>query len=140
MPYCPKCGTKIDEEMSFCPNCGAALKVEQPSVAAAPSQAPPAPPAPYRTEKGEKGEKREKEETREKGEKTEKREKQEHGYIGPLVGGLILIVLGLILYLEMTTVVASGVLWALFFVVIGVLIIGGAVYAAMRATKRQPQP
>jgi cation transport ATPase len=136
MPYCPKCGTKIDEEMSFCPKCGAALKVEQPSVVAAPSE-------PYRAEKEEKHEKREKEERqekREKEEKPEKYEKREHAYIGPLIGGIILIVLGLIWYLDLTTVVASGVLWAFFFVLIGIMIIIGAIYAAMMASKRQPRP
>jgi Ca2+/Na+ antiporter len=124
--------------MSFCPKCGAALKVEQPSVAEAPPQAPPAPP--YRAEKGEKREKQEKEEKHEKGEKTEKREKQEHGYIGPLIGGLILILVGFIFYLEITTMIASGVLWAFFFVIIGIVIIIGAIYAATMASKRQPQP
>jgi cation transport ATPase len=138
MPYCPKCGSKISEEMSFCPKCGAALKVEQPSVAEAPPQAPPA--LPYRAEKGEKREKQEKEEKHEKGEKTEKREKQEHGYIGPLIGGLILILVGFIFYLEITTMIASGVLWAFFFVIIGIIIIIGAIYAASMASRRQPQP
>jgi DNA-directed RNA polymerase subunit M/transcription elongation factor TFIIS len=60
MQYCPKCGTKVDEEMSFCPKCGAALKVEQPSVVAA----PPAPQMPYR-EGRETGEERERGESRE---------------------------------------------------------------------------
>ncbi len=141
MQYCPKCGNKVDEDMSFCPNCGAALKVEQPSVGATvPPPAPSAPPAQYRTEKGEKHEKREKQEPHEKGEKAEKREKQEHAYLGPLIGGLVLIVLGLIIYLQLTTAIASEVLWALFLVVIGIIIIVGAVYAAMMATKRQPRP
>jgi uncharacterized membrane protein YvbJ len=29
MPYCHKCGTKINETMTFCPKCGAALKVTE---------------------------------------------------------------------------------------------------------------
>jgi hypothetical protein len=139
MQYCPKCGTKVDEEMSFCPKCGSALKVEQPSVVAA----PPAPQMPYGAEKGEKHEKREKEERqekKEKGEKAEKHEKREHTYMGPLIGGLILIVFGFMWYLGLTGVFAQGVLWAFFFVIIGIIIIIGAIYAAMTASSRQPQP
>jgi hypothetical protein len=30
MPYCPKCGNEVNEEMDFCPNCGASLKGELP--------------------------------------------------------------------------------------------------------------
>lgn len=26
MPYCPKCGNEVNEEMDFCPNCGTSLK------------------------------------------------------------------------------------------------------------------
>jgi len=38
-------------------------------------------------------------EKREKSEKAEKHEKREYGYIGPLIGGLILIAVGLMAYL-----------------------------------------
>ena len=99
MPYCSKCGAQVREEMAFCPKCGAALKVEPP-----PAETVSAP-APYRAEKAEKHEKREKEEKgekREKEEKTEKHEKREFGVIGPLIGGLILIVVGLMFYLQVT--------------------------------------
>jgi len=136
MQYCSKCGSKVDEEMSFCPKCGAALRVEQPVVEAVP-------PAPYRGEKAEKGEKqekREKEERQEKKEKTEKHEKREYGYIGPLIGGLILIALGFMFYISLTQIVAPGALWAFFFIVIGIIIIIAAIYATMIARKRQPMP
>jgi len=137
MSYCPKCGTKVREEMSFCPKCGAALKVEQPPAEAAP-------PAPYRPEKAEKHEKREKEEKEERpekrGEKAEKHEKREFGYIGSLIGGLILIFIGLMFYIALTTpsfpLQAIG---AFFVVIIGVIIIIGVVYAAMMATRRHPE-
>ena len=135
MPYCPKCGTKIREEMAFCPKCGAALKVEQP-----PTEAVSAP-APYRAEKAEKHEKREKEEkgeTREKEEKAEKHEKREFGVIGPLVGGLILIFVGFLFYLQVTGFLGRQVASALFLVIVGILIIVGALYAAMMAAKRNP--
>jgi cation transport ATPase len=129
MPYCSKCGTKVEEEMSFCPKCGAALVVEQPSAVAAP-QVP-------RAEKEEKHEKREKEERQEKREKTEKVEKREYGYIGPLIGGLILIVLGIMFYLATTTALGT-VTWAFFIILIGIIIIIGAIYAAITASRRHP--
>ena len=48
MPYCPNCGNKIDETMTFCPECGVPLKIEAPTR--------PAPPPPYRrTAKNEEG-------------------------------------------------------------------------------------
>jgi len=134
MPYCPKCGTKVREEMAFCSKCGAALKVEQPSAEAAP-------PAPYRAEKAEKHEKREKEEKgekKEKEEKTEKHEKREFGVLGPLIGGLILIFFGLMLYLQVTGFLGRQVAMALFLIVVGTIIIVGVLYAAMMAARRHP--
>jgi len=142
MPYCPKCGTKVSEEMSFCPNCGAPLKVEKPAVEAAPPAppAPAAPPAPpYRAEKAEKREKREKEEKHEKKEKAEKHEKREYGYIGPLIGGLILIALGTMFFLVVMGSITWGASWAIFLIVIGIIIIVGAMYAASMAARRHPQ-
>jgi len=135
MPYCPKCGTQVREKMAFCPKCGAALKVEQP-----PTEAVSAP-APYRAEKTEKHEKREKEEKgekREKAEKTEKHEKREFGVIGPLIGGLILIVVGFMFYLQVTGFLRRQVASALFLIIVGVIIIVGALYATMMATRRHP--
>jgi uncharacterized membrane protein YvbJ len=122
MSYCPKCGSKIEEEMSFCPKCGAPLKVQQATAEAR---------ATYRKEeKAEKGEKRE---------KTEKHEKHEYGFLGPLIGGLVLIFIGAASYLEITKAYDSRVIWAFFFVLIGVLIIVGAIYGYTMATKRHPR-
>lgn len=126
MPYCPKCGTKVGEQMAFCPKCGASLKAEKPAVAAA---APPPP----RAEKAEKAEKQEK---REKREKEEKPEKREFGIIGPLIGGLILILLGLMFFLQVTGVLRTEVAGASFVIIIGVIIIVGVLYA----TRRSPRP
>lgn len=136
MSYCPKCGTKVDEEMAFCPKCGAPLKSEQP-----PSEAKPVA-AHYRAEKHEKQEKREKEEKHEKhekeekGETSEKFEKREFGILGPLIGGLILVFLGLMSFLQVTGYLEREIAWAFFFVIIGIIIIIGAVYAA----RRHPKP
>lgn len=135
MPYCSKCGAQVREEMAFCSKCGAALKVEPP-----PAETVSAPP-PYRAEKAEKHEKREKEEKgekREKEEKTEKHEKREFGVIGPLIGGLILIFVGLMFYLQVTGFLGRQVASALFLIIIGVIIIVGALYAATMATRRHP--
>ncbi len=122
MPYCPKCGTEVREEMAFCPKCGAPIKVEQPPA-----------PAPQRAEKAEKHEKGEKRE------KAEKYEKREFGVIGPLIGGLILIFFGLTFYIQVTGLLQREVAWALFLIIIGITIIVGFLYAATTAAKRQPR-
>lgn len=126
MFYCPKCGNKIDENMMFCPKCGAALKKTQASTETAPRTVV------YRNEKNEKDEKHE------KGEKTEKHEKRVYGFMGPLIGGLILILIGLTAYLELVNMVERRMLGALFFVIVGVAIIIGVAYGATLARKRHP--
>lgn len=125
--YCPKCGNRIDDEMVFCPKCGAALKATQPPTAPAPSNVV------YRNEKEEKNEKHEKHE------KGEKHEKRMHGFIGPLIGGLILVFIGLTAFLELTIKMSQEVVDALFFVVVGAVIIIWAVYGAALARRRHPK-
>jgi len=122
--YCPKCGEKITEEMTFCPKCGASLRTAEPQAEARTVT--------YR--------RHEKEEKQEKGEKHEKHEKHQYPFIGWLIGGLILIFIGLASYLQITQIVDSRMLWAVFFVLIGLLIIIGGVYFAMTAAKRHPRP
>ena len=119
MVYCPKCGTEVSEEMVFCPKCGAALKAEQP-----------------RAHRAEKAEKQEKQEKREKSEKYEKRE---FGFIGPLIGGLILVFLGFISYLQVTGYLGRQIVGALFLVMIGVIIIVVGLYAMVLASRRHPR-
>jgi len=132
MSYCPKCGTKISEEMIFCPKCGASLKAQQtPAETVSPL-------APQRAEKAEKKEKGEKEERRERMEKTGGYERREFAFLGPLVGGLILILLGVLFYYAVTASLRLEIVGALFLVVIGIIIIGGAIYAAM-AARRHPE-
>ncbi len=127
MTYCAKCGSEVSEEMSFCPKCGAALKLEQPAVER--------PMERRRDEKGEKGEKAE------KSEKREKHEKGEYAFIGPLVGGLILFFVGLTLYLWTQGAYKDWgrLIWAFFFVIIGIIIIVAAVYGAILAGRRHPR-
>lgn len=126
MSYCPKCGNKITEDMVFCPKCGASLKTEQ----ATPQ---PQRPVTYRHEKEEKREK-----GSEKGEKHEKREKREYAFIGPLIGGIILLFIGLSAYLSITGY-NQRILWAFFFVAVGLLIVAGAIYGALMASRRHPR-
>jgi len=142
MSYCPKCGSKVREEMNFCPKCGTVLKVAQPPVETAPSPAQPSPPsAPYRAEKAERREKEEKEEKHEKQEKEEKGERheiRELSFAGPLIGGLFLILVGFFLYLSVTGTIRLETFGALFLVLIGIVVIVGAAYAAMTASRRHP--
>jgi hypothetical protein len=139
MSYCPNCGNKIDENMVFCPRCGAPLK------SAAPSQPVPAQPYPYRrrgekSEKNEKNEKQEKQTNRDHPEKGERTEKGEAGFIGYLIGGLILITFGLFSVLQLSGYFADGSTWAIMLVIIGIIIIFGAIYVALIARKRSPHP
>jgi pilus assembly protein TadC len=135
MSYCPKCGNKVDETMVFCPHCGTSLK-------ATPLGQPiPTPAQPYRR-RDEKAEKNEKQEKQERPERGEKQEKGETGFIGYLIGGLILITLGLFSVLQLSGyfTMNSGQSWAVMLLIIGVIIIIGAIYVAMSARKRSPQP
>lgn len=119
MPYCPKCGVEVSEKMDFCPQCGASLKP---------------PPARVRREKAEK------EEKREKAEKAEKYEKREFGYVGPLVGGVILILLGIMFYLAAVGRIYVRDWGPFFLIVVGIIILVFGLYAALVAAKRSPVP
>ena len=114
--------------MSFCPKCGAPLNVENVS------SVPPAPAPTYRRD--EKTE--EKSERHEKREKNEKYEKHEYGFMGPLIGGVILLFIGAALYLNSINYNVA-VLWALFFVLIGVLIVVASIYGVIMASRRHPR-
>lgn len=130
MSFCPKCGNQIDENMAFCPHCGTPLK------AASPGPAPSSPPYPPRNEKAEKNEKQEKHEKDQQGEKNEKAER---GFVGYLIGGLILITFGLFAILNLTGYFTTGDSWAVMLLIIGVIIIVGAIYVATTARRRNPQ-
>ena len=130
MSYCPKCGNPIDDEMVFCPRCGASLK--ETAAATQPTQTPKPPPAYKPNEKAEKNE---------KNEHREKHEKAERGFIGYLVGGLVLITFGLFSVLQLSGYFAnSGQTWAIMLLVIGVIIIAAAIYIALTSRRRHPVP
>jgi uncharacterized membrane protein YvbJ len=124
MSYCPKCGAEVREEMSFCPKCGAPLK-------AAPAPAETRPGEYRRHEKAEKSEKQE---------KGEKHEKSEFGFLGPLIGGLILIFLGIAIYIRIAGMHEETIVWASFLLLVGVIIIVAALYGAFVLTRRHPRP
>jgi len=129
MSYCPKCGNQVDEIMTFCPRCGASLKME--------SSARPAPPPTYRRdEKSEKGEKHEKNEP----EKGEKHEKGEFGHIGWLIGGIVIIIIGVLAFLQATEFMPSKYNGAIWLLVVGVAIIIIAIWLSSMAKKRNPAP
>jgi heme/copper-type cytochrome/quinol oxidase subunit 4 len=131
MVYCPKCGNQVEANMTFCPRCGAPLKAEAPVQVVRRNE---------KAEKQEKGEKSEKQEKQEP-EKSEKHEKSEFGFMGWLIGGLILIVIGVLAFLNVYNhFVTTAVGWALILLVVGVIIIIVAIYFAMTAKKRTPHP
>ena len=130
MPYCPKCGNEVQENMTFCPRCGAPLKMES-----GPQPAPT--PVPQRVEKAEKGEKGEKQEKHEP-EKGEKREMNQFGFIGLVIGGLVLIILGFFAYLRVTDIIPEGMGNAFTLLIIGLIIIVVGIYVASMARRRNP--
>jgi len=128
MSYCPKCGNKVDDTMAFCPRCGASLRGVPPPAAA---------PTYGRSEKAEKNEKNEKDHR----ESREKQEKGERGFLGYLIGGLILISLGLFSVLQLSGALPdTGQNWAVMLLIIGIIIIIGAVYVALTAKRHSPMP
>ncbi|MGD0995426.1 MAG: zinc ribbon domain-containing protein [Candidatus Bathyarchaeia archaeon] len=118
MPYCPKCGNKVDETMAFCPNCGTALK------RTTPSQAPP------------ESEEQEKQEKPENPANVEIQEKNQYGFVNFLIGGLIMTVVGAFAILYLTNpVFASGQTLAIMLIIIGIIIIIGAIYVTTPVEK-----
>ncbi len=132
MPYCPKCGTKVEEEMAFCPKCGSSLGDERAKTIEEQGREFGERMRSEKSEKSEKGEKREKQEK----DTGEKHEKGEYGFIGPLIGGLILVFLGLLFFLQTAGYVAGDVAAASFLIIIGILVVLGAIIA----TRRMPRP
>lgn len=121
MPYCPKCGNKVTEEMEHCPKCGTFLKAEK-------------------VPKKEAYEKQEKQEKQEKDEKAEKHEKGESSRFWALIGGLILVVLGMVSLVTIVLDLSDAWRNAFFLMALGIIIIVFAFYGAARASQRHPQP
>lgn len=133
MPQCPKCGSEITDEMTFCPKCGASLKTAQSQEWR----------EQLRESRKEWRERRREMRDTHRTEKEEEWEKTEkHGiiFVGPLLGGVIVLVIGLFLYFVVTTGFNLALLGALFFVFIGIVIIVGATYGAIIFGRRHPRP
>ena len=128
MSYCPKCGSKVDETMAFCPKCGASLKMGTTWQAGPTATYPP-----YRHEKQEKHEEKH----------GEKHEKASGGY-GFLIAGIVIVLLGLLAYINATTSFFSSLSGpeasALFLIVIGILIVAAGIYYSTRSRRRNPVP
>jgi hypothetical protein len=140
MSYCTKCGNKVDETMDFCPRCGAPLKAAT-TAGASPQTPPPTQPYTPYPNRQEKQEKNEKNEKQEKEQHSEKHEKGEYSFVGYLIGGLILIVVGFFSLLQITNqALTSGGDFAVMLLIIGVIIIVGAVYVVAVARKHTPRP
>jgi uncharacterized membrane protein YvbJ len=137
MPSCPKCGSEVDEKMAFCPKCGAALKIEQPANQRDEWRAKR---REWREQRREERRQMMQAEKGEKGEKWEKTEKREYTFLGPLIGGLVLIILGVFLYFSIVGGFGVQLLGALLLVFVGVIIIGFAVYFIVVAERRHPRP
>lgn len=61
-------------------------------------------------------------------------------FIGPLIGGLLLIALGALLYFLAVGGFDTQMLSALFFVFVGAIIIAAAVYFIVVTGRRHPNP
>ena len=138
MPFCHKCGSEVKDDMTFCPRCGETLTSGGPR--------PPRPPERYisekaeKQEKHEKQEKNEKEEKMEKGEQQEKYEKQEFSVLGPLIGGVILILVGFISYLAVSGIITLRSIFPFFLIIIGAIVILGVAIGAVMARGKNPRP
>ena len=137
MPYCPKCGSEITDEMVFCPKCGVSLKPAQPEDWR----------EQMRQARRDWRDKRrdmrsQMRETRrgEKEEEWEKTEKHEVIFIGPFVAGLIVLLFGVLLYFVITSGFDFAILGPLFLVFVGAVIIAAAIYGAVVFARRHPRP
>lgn len=133
MNYCPKCGAEVQEDMTFCPKCGAALK---PSEGVDWKQEMRQRRREWREQRRQWREERR---AARRGEKSEKTEKHEHPFMGTLIVGSILILLGVLVYFATTSNLASELATAFFFIIVGIIVLVLAAYAAIMAARRHPR-
>ena len=129
--YCHKCGAALPAGATFCPSCGTPVA----GAPAAGQETPQAGPMPPRYRRHEKHEKAEKQEKREK---SEKQEKGRGGDLaGALTGGLVLMLLGILLYYAAIggTPITYANFWQYLIIGIGViLLIQGIIRYGERGT------
>ena len=113
--FCHNCGAELTSGAVFCSKCGSRVGGVSATSASSPSDQPRRANRDYRHEKYEKQEKHEKNEKGEKG--------RGGNVIGPIVGGLILVWLGITFYLQQIGSISSDNWWAYFVVGIGAIII-----------------
>ncbi|MDR0493341.1 MAG: zinc ribbon domain-containing protein [Nitrososphaerota archaeon] len=135
MTVCPQCSNPTEDTMTFCPICGVPLNhTEDPSQTEPSSSAQ----EPYQwegnTEKSEEAQEQKKQDG------PEKQEKVERGFLGYLIGGLILITFGVFAVIQISSpnTANTGQNWAIMLLLIGIIIITSAVYMAVIA-RRHPR-
>ena len=126
MPYCLKCGSEIEDKMTFCPDCGTQLKDAEPTNAASftpsPKQETPPP-----TEEHQKPA---------PPPKIKKHDRPDNGFIKYIVSGLILFTFGVSATIEITNpALGAGELLTITLLAIGIILILGAVYYALSGRK-----
>jgi len=126
MPYCLKCGSKVEDTMTFCPDCGTQLKE------AAPTQAPSAESSPKHENPASNAQQQPAASP-----KVMRYERTDFSFIRYLVGGLILVTVGVSAILELTNpAISSGNYLAIMLLAVGLILICGAVYYAFAGRKR----
>jgi len=135
MPYCLKCGTKVEDEMTFCPACGAPLKDNAQTIQATnqPENSNPQPQSeanqPSKSEVAP----------------NPKMVKTDFSFLKYLVPGLILVTLGASSILEITSPrIGTGEFYAMILIIIALIIILSSVYyiiawqkhSALRSSKK----
>ncbi len=127
MPYCLKCGSKVEDTNTFCPECGTQLK-DAPQSAA---------PTPESTQNEQTAQENPQQQTPTGAPVIMKQQKPEAGFIRYLVSGLILITVGVSAIIELTNPsIAVGTLLAVMVLAIGLIVILGSVYYAFSGRKR----
>ena len=82
----------------------------------------------------------EKVEKREKSEKAEKHEKRELSPVLAFAVGLILVVVGVMVFLDTWRVISLREAGPYFLILLGLIIIIAAIYAGVTASRRNPRP
>ena len=100
LPFCPRCGSEVNEDDEYCSTCRAPLK-----------EGLTYRPVTRRREKDEKNE------------KSEKDEKGQEDKYGTIVGGLIVVWLGTLLFLSNQNIISGNDFGGFFLIGIGVILV-----------------